>query len=87
MTEAKEHIQVYDKLIKLNPQVSEFFFGRAVTKHLSGDINGALTDLKKGTNLYNENLSYCNTLKDNMREIVIKYGMSSPEHLRIKKQI
>ena len=32
MTEAKEHIKVYDKLIKLNPQQSEFFLGRAVTK-------------------------------------------------------
>ena len=60
ITEAKEHIKVYDKLIKLNPQQSEFFLNRAVTKHLSGDINGALTDLKKGTNLYNENLAYCN---------------------------
>ena len=87
MTEAKEHIQVYDKLIKLNPQESEFFLGRAVTKHLSGDINGAITDLKKGINLYNENLSYCNNLKDNRRQTSWEYGMSSPEALRLEKQI
>ena len=91
ITEAKEHIKVYDKLIKLNPQQSEFFLNRAVTKHLSGDINGALTDLKKGINLYNENLAYCNSLNNNLvqkhqRSLQFK-RFESPEALRVRNQL
>ena len=82
MTEAKEHIKVYDKLIKLNPQQSQFFLDRAITKHLSGDINGALTDLEKGINLYNENSAYCNILRE--KRIKARYGSS--EEKRIEKQ-
>ena len=86
MTEAKEHIKVYDKLIKLNPQQTGYFLGRAITKHLSGDINGALTDLKKGINLYNENLAYCKTLEDKQIQIFRDYGSGSSEFSRALKQ-
>lgn len=58
-----EAIQVYDRLITLQPTQSSHFAGRARAKALNGDVDGALDDLTMSDELSPGNSALKNVLK------------------------
>ena len=58
-----EAIQVYDRLISLQPTQASHYAGRARAKALDGDVDGALDDLTRSDELEPDNAALKNVLR------------------------